>query len=384
MRMQLNRAALSIPRDRLAEELAKRIELKKEVLREREKTLGKDRVFIHSYMENIGWPGLLNFDTNQCYTDSETQYEIDLRVRIFWLDNSIDDGVSGLDLNCTVGMYFDMTLFGLDITHTPQGVPLFGPHPLAETPSLAVFRPHDFRTTGAMPDLLRQHQGLRALGKASRPELHVGFPMFHRGPLDIFMQMRTYERFVEDTMERPAFLHQALRYLVEERARWNRERAAYLGEAPATTTFIADDWTYVPFITPDMFREFILPAYRRCQELDGTVTGFHTCGNFVPLVDDLLRDFPAIRALDVGGWNDLGALHARVPKNIDFTIGLINTFVLTGSEAEHRTHLELIRRIARERKVTVCVQAIVRLHDTYEEDLGRMNRFIELARKVLA
>ena len=382
--MQLNRSALSIPRERLAAELAQRIEWKKKILQERDGTWGKDRVIINSYMENIGWPELLRFDTNRCYADSATQYEIDLRVKIFWLDNSIDDGVPGLDLNCTVGMYFDMTLFGLDITHTPQGVPQFGPHLLARTPSLTVFRPHDFRTTGAMPALLRQHQGLRELAKTSQPELHVGFPLFHRGPLDLYIQMRTYEGFAEDTMERPEFLHQALNYLMEERARWNRERAAYLGETPAATTFMADDWVYVPFISPAMFREFVLPAYRRSQALEGPITGFHTCGSFVPFVDDLLREFPAIRSLDVSGWNDLAALHARVPQDISFSIAFINTFVLTASEQEHRERLELIRRVAKERKVSICAQAMVRLHDTYEEDLGRMNRFIELAREVLS
>ena len=45
---------------------------------------------------------------------------------------------------------------------------------------------------------------------------------------------------------------------------------------------------------------------------------------------------------------------------------------------------EVIKRGDKERKVTICAQAIVRLHDTYEEDLERMNRFIELARQIFA
>jgi len=381
--MQLNRAALSIPRERLAGELNRRIEAKRAVLKERDRQWGADRVPISSYMENIGWPELLGFDTNQCYADAETQYDIDLRVRIFWVDNSLDDDLPALSLNCTVGMYFDMTLFGLEVTHTPQGVPQFGAHPLAQTPSLSVFRPHDFRSTGAMPGLLRQYHDLRAQGQASRPELAVGFPMFHRGPLDLYIQMRTYEAFAGDTVERSKFLHDALGYLVKERARWNRERAEYLCEPPATSTFMADDWVYAPFISPAIFREFVLPAYRQCQELEGPITGFHTCGNLLPFVLDLLQAFPGIRSLDVGGWNDLAALHDLVPRDIAFSIGFINTFVLTASPAEHRQRLELIQRIARERKVSVCAQAMVKLHDSYEEDLGRMNRFIELARQVL-
>ena len=166
--------------------------------------------------------------------------------------------------------------------------------------------------------------------------------------------------------------------------RWNRERSAYLGEPPPATTAIADDWAYVPFISPSFFREFVLPAYGRCQDLEATVVKFHTCGNLVPLAEDLLASFPGIRTLDVGGWNELEDLHARVPHAIAFSIHFVNTFVLAGSPDEHRQRLEIVRRIARVRRVSICAQAIVRLHASYEEDLGRMNRFIELARRVLA
>ena len=61
----------------------------------------------------------------------------------------------------------------------------------------------------------------------------------------------------------------------------------------------------------------------------------------------------------------------------------MNAFVLTGTEEQHREKLGKIAGVARRRKVSVCAQAIVRIHDTYDEDLGRMNRFIEMARQIL-
>ena len=93
------------------------------------------------------------------------------------------------------------------------------------------------------------------------------------------------------------------------------------------------------------------------------MVGFHTCGNFVPLAEDLLKNFPSIRNLDVSGWNDIETLHSCTPKDISFSISFINTFVLTESEEEHRRRLEIVNRIAKERKVTICAQAIVRLTD---------------------
>jgi hypothetical protein len=196
--------------------------------------------------------------------------------------------------------------------------------------------------------------------------------------------MRGYERFVYDTLERPEFVRQALSVFVAERLRWNRARAEWLGEAfDRQSTFIADDWVNPPFLSPAMFRDFVLPAYRAIQDNEGRVTGFHTCGPLVELVADLLRDMPGIRTLDVSGWNDLEALDEVVDPQIAFHCQMRNTFVLCGTAEEHRQQLATVRRIGARRRVDLGVQSIVRLLPTYDETLFRMNRFIELARQIL-
>ena len=128
----LDRRAMSIPSDRLPEALEERIHRKQAVLEERQKTFG-DRIYIHSYMENIGWPELFGYDMNRVFSDAAFAMEMELRQRIFWADNSLDDALPGLWMQATVGMYYDITLFGEVVTHTPQGVPLFGRHPIADT-----------------------------------------------------------------------------------------------------------------------------------------------------------------------------------------------------------------------------------------------------------
>jgi hypothetical protein len=213
--------------------------------------------------------------------------------------------------------------------------------------------------------------------------LTIGFPTLNRGPLDIYVQLRGYDRFVEDTQDRPQFVHDFLALIVRERAAWNRERRRYLGEPePAEpTTRIDDDWVNVPFISPAMFREFVIPAYRRISAAEGQVVGFHTCGVMVPVVGELLGVFPGIRTLDISGWNDFEKLDEMLDPQIGFWLGFKNTFVLAGAREQQRDKLERIARVGRRRAVGVCAQAIVRLHKTYEENLGRMNAFIALARE---
>ncbi len=383
----LIRDAMDIPADGLLEALQERIERKRAVLEERDRTLGAGRIRIGSYMENIGYPELFGYDMDRFLSDPGFFLETELRQRIFWADNSLDDSLPGTWIGATVGMYYDITLFGQEVRHTEIGVPLFEPHPIAERPDLSLIPPVDFRTSGRMPELIGQFEALRRLSEERYGgALTIGFPTFNRGPLDVYVQLRGYERFVEDTLDRPQFVHDFLGRIVEERVRWNRERRRYLGEPePAEpTTRIDDDWVNVPFISPAMFREFVVPAYRRVAAAEGTVVGFHTCGVMVPVVEDLLGVFPGIRTLDVSGWNDFEALDRTVAPEIGFWLSFKNTFVLTASPAQHREVLERVAHVGRRRSVGVSAQAIVRLHPTYEENLGRMNAFIALAREVFA
>ena len=82
--------------------------------------------------------------------------------------------------------------------------------------------------------------------------------------------------------------------------------------------------------------------------------------------------------------NDFEQLDAALDPKIGFWLGLKNTFVLAGTAAQHRELLGRVRRVGQRRKVGVCAQAIVRLHETYEENLSRLNAFIRLARGVFA
>jgi hypothetical protein len=383
---ELNRAAMSIPEDRLVEALKERIEAKRQVLAERDRRLGADRVRIGSYMENLALPELFGFDMNRLFADPRFALELELRHRIFWADNTEDDWLPGLEVLATTGMYFDITLFGQEVRHTPGGVPNFMPHPIAERPDLALVPPFDFHKTGTMPALIRQYQEMsRLAGTLYGGQVTVGFAHFRRGPLDVCMQLRGYENFVGDTMDRPEFVHAMLAHVVAERARWNVLKAQFIGEpaAKAPTCSIHDDWVNVPFISPDMFRRFVLPAYRQVQRNEGPLTNFHTCGIMTPIIQDLLAEAPGLRTLDVSGWNDFELLDRLVDPGIGFWLNFINSFVLTATPEQHAEKLTRIARVRKRRKVGLGAQAIVRLHDDIAEDIRRMNAFIRLAREKL-
>lgn len=372
--------------DELLPALKSRIEGKRNVLAQRDERYGADRVRISSYMENIAWPELFGYDMNRFFRDPEFALDQAIRQRIFWLDNSLDDDLPRPEVPCEAGHYYGMTLFDLPVTHDVNGVPHFGHHPLADEPDLSLVEPFDFHETGAMPGLIRQYEGMcDAARKRYGGEVTISFPNFNRGPLDICMQIRGYENFVADMYERPDFAHGFLQLVADGRAHWRQERRRYLGlSEPEDGGRIDDDWVNIPFLTPDMFRDFVAPIYRRIQRNEGPVTGWHTCGNFAPVAGELLAALPHLEVLEISGWNHLGAVDELAPADLPFFIHFKNAFVLARAEAEHRVLLERVARIAHDRFVSVCAQAIVRLHESYEEDLRRMNAFIAIARDTFA
>ena len=383
----MNHDAMTLSKSRLLAALHERIARRDAAVAARDAQDGADRVRVTSYMENIGWPELFGFDMNRFLTDPDFALEMQLRQKIFWTDNTDDDSVVDLNIQATTGMYYDMTLFGQAITHTREGVPVFAPHllALAPRPDPALIPPFDFETTGDMPALIAQYRRLSQLSLQDYGgELRVTFPNFHRGPLDVMVQMRTFDRFVDDVSDCPDTVTEFLEMIVSERLRFARERQRFLGEAqlPATT-FVADDWVNVPFISPALFRRFALPAYRRIRAGEGPVTGFHTCGNFERVVNDLLGVFPEILRLEVSGWNDVEALDRIIPPQVGFDVGVINTLVLVGSVAEQQARLEAIARVSRRRRVQLCAQAMVKLN-SYAETMARLNAFVGLARDVFA
>jgi hypothetical protein len=379
----MNTDAMTLAPEQLVEALEARMPRRQAEIAERDARGGVARIRITSYMENIGWPELFGYDMNRFFADPAFAIEQRLRQAIFWTDNVADDTLPTLTLPADVGMYFDLTLFRQRIIHTPQGVPEFAPHPLQARLALEEVGNFDFLHTGEMPRLIANYQRMVALARdVYGGRLTVTFPHFHRGPLDIFVQLRGYENALEDMAERPEQVHAFLAFFADARLRYARARQAFLGEAALPpTTFVADDWVNIPFIRPDMFRDFVVPVYRRSRAGEGLVRGFHTCGCFEAVVAELLDVFPEMRALEVSGWNDVRAIHAAVDPRVAFEVHVRNAVSLSASVEEQQELLTAIADVGCTRPVSVCAQAIVRLLPTYEETLARLNRFIALGHR---
>lgn len=331
------------------------------------------------YLENIGWAQLFDYDVNRYYADPAFQLEMQLRQRLYHWEHFDDDTPVSADFQATVGMYADFSLFDMPVRHEPVGIPhIRSDHPMTQKPDVGLLKRHDFHRTGDMPRLISMWEAMQRLAGS---RLTVSFPVWNRGPLDIAVQLRGYENFVADTVERPQFVHDLMRFINDERMRWSEERARFIGSNPAGAC-ISDDWVNVPFISPSIFEDFCLPRYLDLEVYHGRIHSLHSCGDKSPLVDLMLR----IRTLDsfeVNHWTPLATMLERVPADKHLAIAMQNLDVLLGSEQEHEAKVRAIVEACHGRRYSLCGQALQRISEEYDRDLRQIVQFIRAAKRAL-
>jgi hypothetical protein len=333
------------------------------------------------YWENLGWAQLLDFDMNRFYDDLPFQIVTNVRMKLWHAAHFDDD--SGIDssMGPNVGMYWDYTLVGMRVRHQPDGVPIIqDDHPMRRSPDLKLLRRHDFLTSGEMPRLLRYYDEMKRL---TGDRVKVVFPTWGRGPLDMAMQLRGYEGFIDDIAERPRFVHDLMRGLVEERIRWWDAYQEHFATTDKSCG-LADDWVNVPFISPAMFRDFVLPYYLELERYHGAIPGFHTCGDQAPIQKLLLQN-RSLRDFEVTPWTSLERTLENVPADKKLTVHVRNTEVLLSDEAGTRRRIRRIRELCEGagRWYQICGQALSKVHDPMDEDVRRARAWIRTVRDEL-
>jgi hypothetical protein len=331
-----------------------------------------------SYLENLGWVQLWGFDINRSYEDADYATEIQFRIKLYHLDKFDDDQYIDANLGAGVGMYWDLPLIGVSVRHQADGVPIFSEdHPIRKTPDLRLMKPHDFLTGGEMPKLLRFYNRMLEI---ARGRFNVSFPTWCRGPLDMAIALRGYEQFVEDTVERPQFVHGLMQYLIDERMRW---WDSYLRHFNLTDrgAMIADDWINIPFISPAMFEEFCMPYYLQLEKYHGKISSVHSCGNKVP-VQKMMLAIKSCTDHEVNHWTDLDATLANIPPDKFLHVNLLNTEVLLASPATMESDLRRITEKCAGRRYQVVATAIEKVHEDMAEDIAQVQRWIAIAKKV--
>ena len=353
--------------------------------------------------ENIFWAQLFDYHMQEFYDNPCLNLEMQLRQKLFQLKNLDDDGFIDGSIYTGVGQYLPFTLLGLKVYHQKEGVAIVQTdHPLMRNPDLDLLPSHiDFYQSGDMPHVHSLYQKLKEL---VRDRTRVIFPIWNTGPLDLAIQFRGYENFMLDTYDRPQFVHSLMDYLTDRRIEWWKqyldfveEKEIYPGLIVATMYLnflgeeewkkakgaeLAEDWAYIPFITPEIFQEFALPYYVKLAQFHKNIAYFHSCGNLVPLQKYLLQ-LPGMKWFENNKTMNLEKTLENIPPDRVICVRCDGNRIPRDDEKYIRKMVEKIVSLCEGRRYIILADSFVMQDDKYGKDIDKMKRFIKIAKQVL-
>jgi uroporphyrinogen-III decarboxylase len=231
-----------------------------------------------------------------------------------------------------------------------------------------------------MPHILRFYD---AVQKIVAGRLQVGYGMtWGRACLDLAVQLRSYENWVADTAERPDFVHALMQFLVEQRCRWWEGYYQHFG-VKREPVGMADDWINIPFISPAMFRDFVLPYYKQIEQFHGGIVSIHSCGDQTP-VQKYMLELKTLQHLEISPWTNLQQTLINVPPTKRLGPFLHPNDVLMASPAEMEARLTTIVEALRGREFVLTTSGLTPIWDDLGEFVRRVQRWVEIAEKAFA
>lgn len=329
--------------------------------------------------EPIAWVRLHGLDVRRYYKDPAYYLEQALRQKI-WKLTSFPSTAQPNDFRIpfSLGFYPEFTFVGIEVEYDALGIPRFRVrHAVRETPNLDLLRPISFQSSGIMPRAFEFHAQLQDLVAGRAP---VPFQVsWWRGCLDLAIELRGYEAFMDDVRERPEFVHGLLRWLTGERCNWHRSYCKHFGVSLGPAD-IGDDWLNVPFISPGIFRDYVLPQYLLSEAFHGSIRHVHSCGNQTPLQRDMLK-LATLQTFEVSPWSDLGQSIENLPPDKHLVISVHPNLVLCCARAEIRRRLEHIRERCAQRSYSVSTSGLTPLGEE-REFVERIKVWLQLAEAI--
>ena len=324
---------------------------------------------------------IFEFDANRYFSDPAFYFEHVLRLKLWrWEHFPDDDAVLSSDIPAWLGHYPEYTFLGMKVAFTSSGVPdIQTDHPLAHNPDVRLLEPVEFKTSGWMPRIVRWYDDLRQIADG---RVNVTFNMvWWRGCLDLAIQLRGYENFILDTMERPVFVHELMAFLVEQRKGW---WAAYYNyfDVAVSPTAVGDDWVHVPFISPQLFADFVLPYYLEIERFHGGISSLHSCGNQGPLQKYLLA-IKSLPGLEVSVGTDLMESLENVPAHKPLAVALHPNDVLVATADDMEAKLRFITEVCAGRRYSIGTSGLTPIWNDIGEYIRRIKMWTEIVQRVL-
>ena len=327
------------------------------------------------------WARKMGRSVAEVFHDPQTYLEVFLSREIGRFTQIQDDRPLTKKIPLALGCGFESTLFGMSQHYSPTEDPWVGRTPLLLDPQdLDRLQRPDFFKSGLMPLAHRYYHELSE--RVADYGLEVEFHDWGRSPFGVAVQLRGMEQLLVDIYERPDFFVRLHRFITDSAIHYRRQRASFLGVAPDPPV-LHDDDINVPSISPQHYRDLVLPEEKAYASVFGGLMYWHSCGNVTPMIP-AIREIDGITIFHVGPWTDL-AKAAGLFGDTTLDVCLTSLDVYQASEVQMRDQVLRIVQTCREHGAqSFSIRpGILETFQSVEQDLASAARWVRIAKQTL-
>ncbi len=247
------------------------------------------------------YASLFGYNLERVFRDARTHICFALEQAIWNFENLHHDAVVGKTILISQLGFFAPSLFGMTPVYADDAVPWIKGPVIKDKASFAGLKRPDFYTSGLSPLVHRMYSEARDILPG---DFRVEFTTWLTGPFSLLFHLRGITSLALDMMDDPPFVHAMMAFANECMKDWWTQRARFLGREALDPIILGDDEVGVPWISPALYEEFVLPYERELAEYFGGIDYWHSCGDCTKLLP-LLARISKLRMMDVGPWTKL-------------------------------------------------------------------------------
>jgi hypothetical protein len=332
-------------------------------------------------LDRPAYSRILGFSLAAFYADPEEYVRDTLRIIIFKFENIRDCTPIAKSVAYFSGSGFEKSLFGFDQKITEEDAWVGRENAIVEREDLSRLGFPAFRNSPVMKFTHGFYERMRELVEE---DFAVEFPQWNRGPWGVAWHLRGIDNLLVDYLEEPDWFRALLEFVTEARKKWSIARAKFLNE-PMVPANIYNDEITAPVVSPDMYKDFILPTEVELSRFYGGLSYWHSCGNTTPFLG-LINSIPNTQMVHVSPWTDLHCAVTSYDRNkfLELDLHPYQDVLYPPVDAPARQRLETIKREVGESGARATVRAdAIQIVEGVEKDMARLREWVECANRVL-
>jgi hypothetical protein len=250
---------------------------------------------------NSLFANIFSFSLKDLYNNPKLWLKNYLENYLYRFNKIPDDLYYDKELPLYIGPHLPWTLYGLKSIYFDNREPELKKRKpiLGKKEDLKKLNIPDFHTSGIMP---LAHKMYKDINELLGGRIKLIFPGYNRGPFGLALVLRGMQNFLLDMRTDPDFVHELMRFLTDSRIIWEKEKANFLKEEIKKVDLWNDE-VAVPTLSPQYYREFIMPYEKELSETIG-VGYWHSCGDTTLMAKDI-STLKNLTLYHISSWTNL-------------------------------------------------------------------------------